>query len=130
MCGTLGSSALARKPKRSHFSIVNPAASIAAPPAMAGVAAAGDGGPDAAPVGDLEDQPHWLAAGDHMLVEAELTVGSHDPPDLGQSPGLVRDAAEDQARHGRVYVAVGERQGVGGAGLDDYRHGSGGGLPR
>jgi hypothetical protein len=93
------------------------------------MAPAGDAGPEAAVVSDLEEEALRLAVGDDVLVEAQLAAGADDAVKLGECVVLVGDRAEDEAGDGSVDARVLERQPVGGATDDsDWDGGAGGGT--
>ena len=128
MCGTLGSSVLARKPKRSQRSIGKAGGFDGEAGVARRVAAAADRRPQSAVVGDLEDRAHRLAARDDVLIEAQVAARAQHATQLGECAGLVGDAAQHEAGDRRVHIAVGEWQGVGGAvahGHGDGRAGRG-----
>jgi hypothetical protein len=58
------------------------------------VAPAGDLRPEPAAIGDLQDGALGLAAGDHVLVEAQLSAGAQDAAHLRQRGRLIGDAAQ------------------------------------
>ena len=83
------------------------------------VAAAGQPWPDAPVVEPALHRPA-AAGGDHVLVEAQLPVGSDDAPQLGQRGRLIGDAAQHERGDRGVERCGLGREGVGEAG--DHGH--------